>query len=378
MLQHVMTACHIDMDMVESHFKSIGTGCSSGTRIVVLIDRRDPIFVNDGDDILIVERKRLPQHRPANSWMDYSFRAYLELLYRNAERKMTMTLNGKPVAPRTIEDRLWCQRQMKVEISHRTFSKGAKTQLRKKSELDVTLGFSPSDCDLSQCGLFLYFINRQTQTRRLIVSYHRPAASFMGGSSDAGRGVHGTVFGMIGVIELDDSMVSVDNGKQKFTAGSRDGDEDCEGFLTELDKELTRCIEEYYDRDAGEFQKIQKDHEALGDDISVEFRLACWCLYGNKTKNRFWPGWLMNRHDWCDTRDVPREVLEAAGAKDFRSQLVQLFPIKTGGRGHQDYAWVMPDQIKPFTPGAKRPGNGLDEDNPEYEKAVKEAEGWCD
>ena len=85
MLQHVMTACHIDMDMVESHFKSIGTGCSSGTRIVVLIDGRDPIFVNDGDDILIVERKRLPQHRPGNSWMDYSFRAYLELIYRKAE-----------------------------------------------------------------------------------------------------------------------------------------------------------------------------------------------------------------------------------------------------------------------------------------------------
>ena len=86
----------------------------------------------------------------------------------------------------------------------------------------------------------------------------------------------------------------------------------------------------------------------------------------------------MNRHDWCDTRGVPREALEAAGAKDFRSQLVQLFPIKTGGRGHQDYAWAKPNQIKPFTPGAKRPGDSRDEDNPEYEKAVKEAEGWCD
>ena len=87
----------------------------------------------------------------------------------------------------------------------------------------------------------------------------------------------------------------------------------------------------------------------------------------------------MNRHDWCDTRGVPREALEAAGAKDFRSQLVQLFPIKTGGRGHQEYLWAKPKQIKPFTLGAKRPRVSLsDDENRKYEKAVKEAEGWYD
>jgi hypothetical protein len=233
---------------IQSHFESIST--ETGTRVVVLMDKqRDPVFTTVlGNDIEIFRTRRHRSGRPDNILMDFSVWAYLELIYRKAD--IAMTLNGKTIFPWNFEDRLWGKIEKQIKIKHRVFSKGMLTESRKESTLDVTLGFSPEDYCLGACGFFIYFINTQTQTRRLVLSYHRPAVSFMTGLGSGKGGNRRSVNGMIGVIELDDSMVKVDNGKQKFSEQSVDH------FFTALDNELARCVREYYDDSF--FQTLQR------------------------------------------------------------------------------------------------------------------------
>jgi hypothetical protein len=144
--------------------------------------------------------------------------------------------------------------------------------------------------------------------------------------------------------------VKVDNGKQKFSGVD---------FWKELDIELCKCVTEYNDHI--DFKKHRRMHETIGGDLSVEYSVqsadACWCKF-DKKKFGFsgWPGWLMDRHSRIYTRNVPKKVFEDSKAKDFQSQLVQLFPIQTGGRGNQEYYWGKPGEIEIFTPslGAQR------------------------
>jgi hypothetical protein len=250
------TSCNMRLPEIQSHFESIGT--ETGTRVVVLMDhnQHDPafttVFGNNEVDIEISGSRRHRGDRPGNISMDFSVLAYLELIYRNAD--MAMTLNGKtPIVPRTIEDRLLDKIKTQVKITHRMFSKGELTDSRVESTLDVNLGFSPKDCDLGAYGFFIYFMNRQTQKRRLVLSYHGyegPDGPFMAGSGNRKRDKRGKFAGMVGVIELDDSMVKVENGKQKFSKQSVDH------FFTALDKELAACVQKYFDNSL--FQTLRR------------------------------------------------------------------------------------------------------------------------
>jgi hypothetical protein len=329
------------------HFGRIGgEDMVTGTRVVILMRRDDPLLIQqDSDDIELSKGNR----RTGRDFdtkalhMDFCLRSYLEVMYRN--RTMQIELQGKAINGCAVEDRWtgWGRDSAltrDVVITHSALV-GGRMQGNNliKSTVSVVLGFSPSDCDLGLCGFFMYFDNGQTKTPRLIESYRRPQFSFM---SRSGRGEKGgLVDGMVGVIVLNASMVKVDNGKQKFAI------EESRSFLEALDKELSQLVREY--SDGPKFKGIKAEHEAI--KLNAEPGEPVWCHYVQHGKYQWWPGWLMDRHARHHVRYVDKPVMAHAGAREFQNQLVLLFPEN---KGH--YSWVKPTHIESFVPDSTRGG----------------------
>lgn len=144
-----------DREKIANEFAKI----ERGTRIFIYnLEKWGTEYKLDwgGDDIRI--RRRKVRSRPGQTGdkvaLDYSLRSYLEVLYMVPE--MEILVNGVQVRTRRLDKLLPRPQVVTTNIM------GA--------ELTLTVGFSESEKELGNCGVFLYWHGR------LIEVFSRPSA----------------------------------------------------------------------------------------------------------------------------------------------------------------------------------------------------------
>uniref|UniRef100_A0A8R7RGW8 Morc S5 domain-containing protein n=1 Tax=Triticum urartu TaxID=4572 RepID=A0A8R7RGW8_TRIUA len=166
-------------------------------------------------DILI--RSRRVRSRPGqtngNVPLDYSLKAYVEVMFLNPQMKITV--QGSPVIVCHLEKTLRNTSVLSGEIMGRT--------------IQLTLGTSDVEWGRMNRGIFLYWHGR------LIESYKRVGAQKH--NADTGRGIIG-VADITNLIDDKDGHTWVLNSKQGF--------QDCE-IYAELEEWLGRKTDEYWD-----------------------------------------------------------------------------------------------------------------------------------
>uniref|UniRef100_A0A8R7K4D5 Morc S5 domain-containing protein n=1 Tax=Triticum urartu TaxID=4572 RepID=A0A8R7K4D5_TRIUA len=154
-----------------------------------------------GNGGILIRSKRVrsrPRQTSKDVPLDYSLKAYLEVMFLNPQMKITV--QGSLVITRHLEKTLDKTSVMSGEIKGRT--------------IWLTLGMSVEEYDRVNCGMFLFWHGR------LIESYKR-----VGGqqhSPDVGRG-------MIGVADITDIIDNEDGST--WVLNSKQGFQDCEMYV---------------------------------------------------------------------------------------------------------------------------------------------------
>ncbi|XP_044981216.1 ATPase MORC2A-like isoform X4 [Hordeum vulgare subsp. vulgare] len=199
-------------------------------------EKINEIPAGHGNGDILIRSKRVrsrPGQRSGNVPLDYSLKAYLEVMFLNPQMKITV--QGSPVITRHLEKKLDETSVMSGEIKGRT--------------IRLTLGLSYEEWDRVNCGMFLYWHGR------LIESYKRVGGQQY--NADAGRGIIG-VADVTDLIDNEDGSTWVLNSKQGF--------QDCEMYV-KLEEWLGRKADQYWDRnfDKLELREDSEHIEAVDD-----------------------------------------------------------------------------------------------------------------
>ncbi|XP_057448890.1 uncharacterized protein LOC130740336 isoform X2 [Lotus japonicus] len=175
-------------------------------------------------DILIRSRRSRSRPGQINQKvpLDYSLRAYLEVIF--LVPRMKMSVQGTLVKSRPLANFL-----TKTVIE---------TGIILGRPVELTLGFSQLEWEQASCGIFLYWHGR------LIEAYKRVGGMIH--SADVGRGVIGVV-DVSNLMDEQDGRVWVHNNKQGF--------QDCQSYAS-LEEWLGRRADQYWDKN---FDSLELD-----------------------------------------------------------------------------------------------------------------------
>uniref|UniRef100_A0ACD5TZT0 Uncharacterized protein n=1 Tax=Avena sativa TaxID=4498 RepID=A0ACD5TZT0_AVESA len=179
-------------------------------------EKTDENSAGHGNGDILIRSKRVrsrPGQTTGNVPLDYSLKAYLEVMFMNPQMKITV--QGSQVIICHLEKTLQNTSVLSGEIMGKT--------------IQLTLGRSDVEWGRMNCGIFLYWHGR------LIESYKR-----VGGqkhNADMGRGI-------IGVADITD-LIDDENGNT-WVLNSKQGFQDCE-IYAKLEEWLGRKTDEYWD-----------------------------------------------------------------------------------------------------------------------------------
>lgn len=237
---------------------------------------------HDNRDILIRSKRvrSRPGQTSSNVPLDYSLKAYLEVIFLNPQMKVTV--QGSPVITCYLENSLHKKSLISDEIMGRT--------------IHLTLGRSDVEWGRVNCGVFLYWHGR------LIESYKR-----VGGQKHnavTGRGV-------IGVADITD-LIDDEDGNT-WVLNSKQGFQDCEMYA-KLEEWLGRKTDEYWNTNFDNLE-LRKGGELIKavDDV-VQCRS---CRKFRKLNQGFNTAslpldWFCHMEPFNGNCDIPEEELEVA------------------------------------------------------------------
>ncbi|CAM6012481.1 unnamed protein product [Sphagnum balticum] len=212
---------------------------------------------NDGEIADIQIRSKRVRNRPGQTSrkvpLDYSLRAYLEVLFLNP--RMTIYLQGTRVKTLRLAESLHKTQRFQFPFVSESGPRKAEKMI------ELTLGFRQEEYNLGNCGVFLYWHGR------LIEAYKRVGG--MTRSADVGRGIIG-VMDVTEAMDFGNGKVGVLNSKQGFT--------DSDTYV-KLEKWLGDMFNAYWDENFDNLEtmdkntKLQPDHQWVQCDSCLKWRV---------------------------------------------------------------------------------------------------------
>uniref|UniRef100_A0ACD5TDV9 Uncharacterized protein n=3 Tax=Avena sativa TaxID=4498 RepID=A0ACD5TDV9_AVESA len=235
---------------------------------------------HDNRDILIRSKRvrSRPGQTSSNVPLDYSLKAYLEVMFLNPQ--MRITVQGCSVITCHLEKSLDKKAVISDEIMGRT--------------IHLTMGRSDVEWDRVNCGIFLYWHGR------LIESYKR-----VGGQKHnavTGRGI-------IGVADITD-LIDDEDGNT-WVLNSKQGFQDCEMYA-KLEEWLGRKIDEYWNTnfDNLELRNGGELTEAVNDWVQCASCRKWRVLNPNFNTESLPLEWFCHMAPFNGKCDIPEQQME--------------------------------------------------------------------
>jgi hypothetical protein len=288
-----------------------------GTRILItgLLKAEDDkqAFGVEDDDICILEgkdkKKFQREDRNKGSFLgdveiDWSLRAYCELLYRECE--MSIYIQSVKISPCNLETRFLEDSIAKYSIEEERLMHDDKSMERKifRTAVEFTVGFCPMAFNRQLCGLFFYFRKQighpiegvqGKKSCRLILSFDKMASKILQACPDL-------TSGMLGVVVVDSPLLKPYHGKQRFDETVTKKIEDA------LNVKIDNCLSEF----RRQFMPFSTEYKNRKARLRIGVGTVCWHdrfwkskeKQRNKKLGRHWPGLILDADDLEHVRKV--------------------------------------------------------------------------